>query len=51
VPILTIRPPVPSYLPLLMEGGGVATLTTAIALLGVVLAIALNRRSTRRRLG
>lgn len=44
LPIITVRPPVPSYLPLLMDSGWVLTLAAA-TLLGVVLLVgALNRR-------
>lgn len=51
MPVITMPPPVPSYLPLLTESGWVVTLAMGAAVLGVVLTIALSRQVRRRRSG
>jgi hypothetical protein len=40
MPIITVPPPVPSYLPLLMEAGSMAVVIISAALIAVILAVA-----------
>ncbi|HEX6221938.1 MAG TPA: hypothetical protein VF115_12660 [Acidimicrobiia bacterium] len=51
MPIITVRPPIPSYLPLLTEGGMVVALILGAVLISAVLLIVVSRNRKHRKIG